>query len=63
MRRAEKKDGLLVVGGEALELGADGFVVGDCFGHECPEVGRMVEFFEVAEFVHDDVVGDVRRKK
>ena len=41
---------------------AEGVWVGDEFGDENPEFCSMIEFGQVAEFVHDDVVHQLLRE-
>lgn len=38
------------------------FVVGDSLRDQLPEGWRVIELPQVAEFVHDDIVGKVRRQ-
>lgn len=38
-------------------------VVWTSLRHERPEPWRVIEFFEVAKFVNDEVVGEVRGEK
>jgi len=46
-----------------LELSSEFAMVGNRSFHQLPESLRVVEFTQVAELVHDDVVAEMRRQK
>ena len=38
-------------------------MIGQRLCYQCPEFGRMIELFKVAQLVHDDIVGHFRRQE
>lgn len=50
-------------GAFCLEPFFPAFVVGDHFGNLCPEAGRMVHFFSVAEFMYDHIIQNFGRRE
>ena len=48
---------------DLAEFFAERAVVRERFGDEGPEARRVVEFAEMAEFVDDNVIGEMRRKE
>ena len=58
-----KKGELGQIDTDLAEFFAERAVVRERFGDEGPEARRVVEFAEMAEFVDDNVIGEMRRKE